>query len=88
VEKNEKKLAFWKGSCLSLAGRTTLINLSLSSSFIYHTSIYLLPKTIVDSLDKTEKEIFLARRKYHRVRWDVICRSKLNGGLVIEDILK
>ena len=46
VEKNEKKLAGWKGGSLSIAGRTTLISANLSSSFIYHMSIYLLPKTM------------------------------------------
>ena len=35
-ERNEKKLATWKGKSLSIAGRTTLINSSLSSTFIYH----------------------------------------------------
>ena len=63
LEKNEKKLAMWKGSSLSIAGRTTLINSSLSSSFIYHMSIYLLPKTIVESLDKQRRTFFLARRR-------------------------
>jgi len=52
IERNEKKLQAWKGSSLSIAGRMTLINSSLSSSFIYHMSIYLLPKTTVDTLDK------------------------------------
>jgi len=58
LEKNERKLAMWKGSSLSIAGRTTLINSSLSSSFIYHMSIYLLPKTIVESLDKQIRTFF------------------------------
>ena len=58
LEKNEKNLAMWKGSSLSIAGRTTLINSSLSSSFIYHMSIYLLPKTIVESLDKQIRTFF------------------------------
>ena len=33
-EKNLKKLSTWKGSSLSMAGRITLINSSLSSTFI------------------------------------------------------
>jgi len=52
IEKNEKKLATWKGSSLSIAGRTILINSSLSSSFIYHMSMYLLPKIVIKALDK------------------------------------
>ena len=55
VEKNEKKLASWKGSSLSIAGRVTLINSCLSITFIYHMSMYLFPKTIVNSLEKQRK---------------------------------
>jgi len=92
LEKNEKKLAMWKGSSLSIAGRTTLINSSLSSSFIYHMSIYLLPKTIVESLDKQRRTFFWqgggTKRKYHLVRWGVICLSKKKGGLGVKDIFK
>ena len=58
VEKNEKKLEIWKGISLSIAGRTTLINSSLSSIFIYYMSMYLLPKTIVDTLDKQRRKFF------------------------------
>ena len=87
-----KKLAMWKGSSLSIAGRTTLINSSLSSSFIYHMSIYLLPKTIVESLDKQIRTFFQqgggTKRKYHLVRWGVICLSKKKGGLGVKDIFK
>ena len=57
-ERNEKKLATWKGKSLSIAGRATLINSSLSSSFIYHMSIYLLPKTVVKALDKQRRTFF------------------------------
>ena len=55
IEKTEKKLSTWKGNSLSIAGRTTLINSSLSNSFIYHMSIYILPKTIVAKLDKQRR---------------------------------
>jgi hypothetical protein len=44
---------------MSIAGRTTLINSSLTSSTIYHMSMYLLPKTITKRLDK-QKKILLA----------------------------
>ena len=57
-EKNEKKLAVWKGKSLSIAGRTTLINSRLSNSSIYHMSMYLLPKTTTDKLDKQRRTFF------------------------------
>jgi len=81
-EKNKKKLAAWKGKALSIAGRTTLINSSLSNSSIYHMSMYLLPKTTSDRLDKQRRSFFWQgggqKKKYHLVRWDVINKSKKN----------
>jgi len=92
VEKNEKKLKVWKGSSLSIAGRTTLINSSLSNSFIYHMSLYLLPKTIVATLDKQRRKFFWqgggTKKKYHMVAWKTIRASKAKGGLGIKDISK
>ena len=51
VEKNKKKLDIWKGSAMSIAGRTTLINSSLTSTFIYHMSM-------VEDLDKQRRTFF------------------------------
>ena len=91
-EKNEKKLAAWKGKALSIAGRTTLINSSLSNSSIYHMSMYLLPKTTSDRLDKQRRSFFWQgggqKKKYHLVRWDVINKSKKQGGLGVKNIQK
>jgi hypothetical protein len=42
VEKNEKKLAVWRGGTMSIAGKTTLINSSLTNTSIYQLSMYLL----------------------------------------------
>lgn len=91
-DKNKKKLDIWKGGSMSIVGRTTLIDSSLSNSFIYHMSLYWLPKTIVDNLDKQRRSFFWQgggqKRKYHLVKWEVICRSKKKGGLGIKDIRK
>ena len=91
-KKNEKKLAVWKGKSLSIAGRTTLINSSLSNSSIYHRSMYLLPKTTTDKLDKQRRTFFWQgggqKRKYHLVRWENINKSKKHGGFGIKNIRK
>ena len=49
---------------MSIAGRSVLINSSLSNSPIYHMSIYLLPKIIIDRLDEVRRTFFLARWGY------------------------
>jgi hypothetical protein len=43
---------------MSIAARTTLINSSLSNDPIYQMSIYLLPKTIVNKMDKIRRTFF------------------------------
>lgn len=51
TEKSMKRLDVWKGSSLSIAGRSTLISSSLNNSPIYHMSVYMLPKTTIKKLD-------------------------------------
>jgi hypothetical protein len=91
IEKSRKKLDIWKGGTLSIAGRKTLIDSSLSSGPIYQMSIYLLPKTVVYKLDKIRRAFFWqggTEKKYHLIRWVKICKSKKRGGLGIKDIRK
>jgi hypothetical protein len=52
IEKTNKKLDVWKGGSMSIAGRKTLIDSSLSNAPLYQMSIYLLPKTIVHKMDR------------------------------------
>jgi hypothetical protein len=58
LEKNAKRLDIWKGSSMSIAGRSTLITSSLNSAPIYHMSIYLLPKTMIKETDKVRRTFF------------------------------
>lgn len=58
VEKSAKKLDIWKGGAMSIAGRSTLINASLSNTPIYLMSIYMLPKIISSRLDKIRRSFF------------------------------
>jgi len=90
IEKGCKRLDVWKGGSLSIAGRSTLITASLNNSPMYHMSVYLLPKTTVKNLDKIRRKFFWqgggTKKKYHLVKWEIICRSKKNGGLGIKDL--
>jgi hypothetical protein len=54
---------------MSTAGRTTQINSSLSGSFTYHMSMYLLPKTTTKTLDK-QRRIFSGRVGVQRKNTD------------------
>jgi hypothetical protein len=81
----------WKGGTMSIAGRTTLINSSLSNTIIYHMSMYLLPKTVSKNWISKEELSFGkegAPKKYRLVKWTTICKSKKKGGLGIKNIRK
>jgi len=55
-------------------------------------SLYLLPKTTTDSLDKQRRTFFWQgggqKKKYHLVKWDINNKSKKQGGLGIKNIRK
>jgi hypothetical protein len=82
----------WKGGTMSIAGRTTLINSSISNTIIYHMSMHLLRKTVSDKLDKQRRTFFwqggITKRKYRLIKWTTICKSKKRGGLGIKNIRK
>lgn len=67
---------------------TTLISTSLSP--LYHMSVYMLPKTIVQDIDKLRRTFFWqgggTKRKYHLVKWTKLCKSKKKGGVGIKNL--
>jgi hypothetical protein len=80
IDKSLKKLDMWKGGCMSIAGRSILISASLNNSPIYHMSVYLLPKTMVNRLDQIRRRFFFCKgdtkKKYHLIKQEKICKSK------------
>jgi hypothetical protein len=70
-----------------------LINGSLSSSSISHMSMFLMQKkTTIKNLDKMRRKFFWQggslKKKYHLVRWTMVCKDKRKGGLGIKDLRK
>jgi hypothetical protein len=92
IDKSLKKLNVWKGGCKSIAGRSTLIIAGLNNSPMYHISVYLLPKMIVNKLDQIRRRFFWqgggTKKKYHLLKWEKICKSKKKGGLGIKNLRK
>jgi hypothetical protein len=91
-EKSAKKLDIWQGGSLSIGGRVILINASLTNSSIYHMSLFLLPKTMIEKMDKGRRRFFWQgsklKKSYHLVRWAKVCKSKKKGGLGVKDLRK
>ncbi len=79
----------WKASTLSQAGRAVLINANISSKSYYLMQSFLLPKGILEKLDKINKDFFwnkIQNDRYHPlISWDDICENKERGGLGIKN---
>ncbi|GKV29684.1 hypothetical protein SLEP1_g38589 [Rubroshorea leprosula] len=92
VESVRKKLASWKGRYLSMGGRITLINSVLSSLPVFLMSVYVIPKGIIQSIDKLRKSFLWGgkgeERKINWISWDRVCKKKEEGGLGVRDLRK
>jgi hypothetical protein len=75
-----------------MGGRSVLIRTSLSSTTVYHMSMFLLPKTTIHMMEKIRRRFFWQggrlKRKYHLVKWDIVCKEKKKGGLGLKDLRK
>lgn len=85
VEKVSSRLSGWKGRFLSFARRVTLTKAVLSSIPVHTMSTIILPKSMLDSLDRLARSFLWGsspdKRKHHLIDWDQVCRTKSEGGL-------
>ncbi|KAF7838390.1 ribonuclease H [Senna tora] len=90
IESIQKKLAGWKASCLSLAGRATLVQSALSTIPLYHMQHNKIPKGVVNQIEKIERDFLWGstpeKRSLHQVSWDQICLPRSLGGLGINSL--
>lgn len=59
IDEVKVKIGDWKNKSLSYAGRVQLIASVLCDMQIYWASVYMLPKTVVNDIDKLLKRIFV-----------------------------
>jgi hypothetical protein len=89
-DKLKKKLEGWAGYSSLIGGRFSLIQSSLSSTLVYHMSMYLLPMTNLVSLTKIIRKFFWEgtreKKKYHLVKWDLVCTPRKKGGPGIKNL--
>ncbi|CAL1377949.1 unnamed protein product [Linum trigynum] len=90
VAKTQSRLEGWKGKFLSPGGRIVLINAVLASQSNYISSLFLIPKNIINSLEKIERDFLWSgtreREKLHLVSWELCKTAKNRGGLGIRDL--
>ena len=82
------KLGCWKGKLLSYGDRLVLINSVLTSLPMFMLSFLEIPKGVRKRLDFYRSRFFWQnddhKRKYRLTKWNIVCRSKDQGGLGIE----
>ena len=77
----------WRGKFLSKAARLILTNSSLSSLPMFAMGLFLLAEGVHAKFDTPRAKFFWEgtspNRKYHMVKWALVCRPKALGGLGI-----
>ncbi|CAN1744017.1 Putative ribonuclease H protein At1g65750 [Linum perenne] len=85
IERMQSKLAGWKQNSLSLAGRLSLALSILNAIPSYAMQSSALPYSITSRIDSILRNFVWGassdHRKPHLLSWDVLCRSKEQGGL-------
>ncbi|GLT62306.1 hypothetical protein SLA2020_349540 [Shorea laevis] len=85
LEKMQLKLAGWKQSFLSLAGRRTLVQSVTSSIPTYTMQTVLLPSNICSAIDSLNRKFLWGSdmniNKPHLVNWSDVCLPREHGGL-------
>jgi len=90
VEKVEDRIGNWKNKMLSFAGRRQLILSVISSLYVYWSSVFTLPSSIVKKIEAKTREFLWAqgplKKSRAKVAWKEVCLPKGEGGLGIKRI--
>nr|CAN82775.1 hypothetical protein VITISV_000481 [Vitis vinifera] len=89
-ERMRKRLAQWERQYISKGGRITLIKSTMASLPIYNMSLFRMPKSVANRLEKLQRDFLWGggslERKVHLIKWEVVCTQKEKGGLGIRKI--
>lgn len=87
TKKVRTKLAMWKSTVLSKAGRLVLIKAVLDSLPTYWLGMFKIPVGVAKELEKVKRNFFwgsgvtgnVTTRKLHTIKWEIITRPKRKG---------
>jgi hypothetical protein len=90
IETTERRLAGWKLGLLSKGGRLTLIKSTLSNLPTYLLSLFLIPSSVANKLEKVQRNFLWGGTnevtKFHLVKWSSVCSPMKDGGLEIRNL--
>ncbi|MCH79274.1 putative non-LTR retroelement reverse transcriptase [Trifolium medium] len=91
IDQVKNKLSAWKAKQLSFAGRVTLSKSVIEAIPIYPMMTTPIPKACLNEIQKIHRAFIWGdeegNRKYHAVRWDVVTKPKVFGGLGIRRLV-
>jgi len=92
LTKLKARLNVWKGRFLSLAGRICLIKSIITAVPLFYLSIFKAPDSVYQSIIRIQRKFLWGWGKEKRpiawVSWEIVCKTKEEGGLGIRDIRK
>ena len=91
LEKMERRLSGWQKLYLSEGGCLTLLKSKLSSLPTYFLSLFTIPKSVANRLEKLQRDFLWGGMgnnfKHHLVGWDKVCVLKAKGGLGVRSLV-
>ncbi|XP_026433803.1 uncharacterized protein LOC113331295 [Papaver somniferum] len=89
LDRAYKALSGWKAKLLSQAGRTVLINSTLSAFPCYQMQCFEFPKGTLDEFDRIQRDFWWdkenPKKAYYPKAWDAIRMPKISGGVGIRN---
>nr|GEW45364.1 hypothetical protein [Tanacetum cinerariifolium] len=90
IDKARKRILDWKIKPLSFAGRLQLIKSVISSMQVYWASMFILPVSISNDIEKLMGDFLwnfgVFKRGKSLINWNSICKMKVEGGLGIKSL--
>ncbi|KAL9673455.1 hypothetical protein QQ045_029713 [Rhodiola kirilowii] len=90
IEKISSRLKCWSNRFLSRAGRRVLVASVLQAMVFYWARVCILPKTVIHAVNAACARFLWCgssdQKGSHLVKWEVVCRDKVEGGLGLKNI--
>ena len=85
IERILQRLDGWQKAYLSFGGRITLIHSCLTHIPSYFLSLFKILASVAAKIEKLQRDFLWSGvgdgKRDHLVSWDIVCNSKVKGGL-------